>query len=362
MGIEHPHDALPPGYRLGCYEILRVLGRGGFGITYQARRVGSSGKMVAIKELFPGGLIQRGHDHEIVLLPGAPEDQLDDIRSMFLKESEIICQIDHPNVVSGIETMRQNNTGYLVMRYISGKNLRDSLHDKAGFRPCPDTLPPLLYSLLEALKALHSTNILHCDIKPENIYLGIGYEPMLIDLGSARMHNGVDFSTEAYTYSHYFSAIEQVSEDFGEVGPWTDIYQISAVIYRCITGGKLPDAMDRIKAPEDPYYPLQEMKEVSDYPKKMLSALDHGLEVYPGSRPESISSWKREFGYSFDTAQKQNSKNHNKLDRPKLSSRKHASSVDNSLNSIAQPSDPLAVIALILLVVIIGVIILLVFR
>jgi serine/threonine protein kinase len=301
MAIDHPHDALPPGYRLGAYEILRVLGRGGFGLTYQARRAGVAGDMVAIKELYPNGLARRAPNMSIVALPGTDALQITDTIEMFLREARVICNLDHPNIVRGVDTFEGNGTGYLVMRYISGRNLRDSLRDPTGFRPCPKSLPALLSPLLDALHTLHRHDLLHCDIKPDNIFLGVGFEPILIDLGSARWHVPGVGVEESSTYSTYFSAIEQVTDRFGPIGPWTDIYQLSAVLYRCVTGGKLPDAMDRAKAAVDPFLPLAQLPESRAYPATLISGIDHGLSLLPKHRPQSVAQWRTSMGVAIPT-------------------------------------------------------------
>lgn len=298
MAIDHPPDALPPGYRLGGYEILRVLGRGGFGITYQARRAGLAGDMVAIKELYPHGMTCRSRDMSVVSLPGSHEAHIADTVEMFLREARVICGLDHPNIVHGVEAFHENGTGYLVMRYVSGRNLRDSLRDPTGFRPNPESLPNLLSPLLDALNTLHFHKLLHCDIKPDNIFLGVGLEPILIDLGSACWNVPGENVKESSTYSRYFSAIEQATDRFGPVGPWTDIYQPSAVLYRCVTGGKLPDAVDRIESPVDPYLLLAEFPAVTGaYPRPLIDAIDHGLRLLPKHRPQSVAEWRLPFDF-----------------------------------------------------------------
>jgi serine/threonine protein kinase len=296
MAIDHPHDALPPGYRLGSYEILRVLGRGGFGLTYQARRAGVAGDMVAIKELYPAASARRTSNMAVAALSGTSQDEINDSIDMFIREAHLICRLDHPNIVRGVDAFEANGTAYLVMRYVSGRNLRDSLRDPTGFQPNPQSLPLFLRPLLDALDTLHRHDLLHCDIKPDNIFLGVGHEPILIDLGSARWHVPGVGTEEPATYSHYFSAIEQVNERFGPIGPWTDIYQLSAVLYRCITGGKLPDAMDRQDPAGDPFMPLVQLPESRGYPATLISGIDHGLRLLPKHRPQSIAQWRTAMG------------------------------------------------------------------
>lgn len=292
MSLDHPPDALPPGYRLGQHEILRVLGRGGFAYTYQARKVGGSGEMVAIKELFPAATATRTRDFRIQPRSEHHAEDFAIATRMFHTEAARICTINHPNIVRGLAHFQANNTEYLVMRYVSGRSLRESLRDRAGFQPTPETLPPFFAHLLDALQTLHSKGIFHCDIKPANIFLGVGYEPILIDLGSSRKHS----DNSDTTYSRNFSPIEQSDENCGHIGPWTDIYQLAAVIYRCVSGGKLPDAQDRAASPIDLLVPLAELPASAPYPKDFIAAIDRGLRLLPQDRPRSIADWKQQLG------------------------------------------------------------------
>jgi|GEM_PF-2648800 len=293
MALDHPIDALPPGRRLGRYEILRVLGRGGFGITYAARVPGHRGEMVAVKELFPRGLCVRRNDAAVEAAGACDRRDLEDAITMFHQEAAIICSLRHPNLVRGIEWIEANGTGYLVMAYVSGKSLRDHLRSPGGsYRVGPATMAQLTRGMLSGLERLHDHDIIHGDIKPDNVFLGTGFEPIIIDLGSAR--SAVGFSGHLPgTYSNHYSAIEQIEPRHGKVGPWTDIYQMSAVIYRCLAGGKLPDAADRAAGRTDPMIRLAELEGLEAYPPAFLEAIDAGLGRFPGERPGSAELWRR---------------------------------------------------------------------
>lgn len=295
MALNHPFDALIPGTRLGRYEILRVLGRGGFGVTYAARVGGQMGQMVAIKEWFPSamGLCQRGLRGQV--LPSAQADPkvIRDALSMFCHEAKVICSLNHPHLVKGLDWLEENGTAYLVMSYASGKNLQEHLRTSGGnYLVSPESMFQLCQGILSALACLHGNGIIHRDIKPDNIFLGVGFQPILIDLGSACLPAAIA-SDAPGTYSQHYSAIEQLNTGFGAVGPWTDIYQFSAVLYRCLAGGKPPDAQARATKPTDPFFPLIEQKvALIDYPVAFLRAVDAGLSVHPRKRPQSIQDWQ----------------------------------------------------------------------
>jgi len=301
MAIDHPAHALPPGFRLGRYEILRVLGSGGFGITYAARVSGRVGEMVAVKELFPHGLCFRRRDGTVEAAEGCDDRDLEDVVSMFHQEVEIICAIRHPNLVRGIEWIEENGTGYLVMAYVSGRNLREHLRTVGGsYQVSPTTVAQLTRGMLSGLECLHAQGILHGDLKPDNVFLGVGFEPIIIDFGSARIAAGLSEHLPS-TYSHHYSAVEQVEPRYGPVGPWTDIYQMSAVLYRCLAGGKLPDAADRVSSRIDPMLGLSELRGLDAYPAAFLAAIDAGLERFPEKRPRSIAEWRQRLDPALET-------------------------------------------------------------
>lgn len=289
---EHPYDALPSRWQLGSYEIQRVLGRGAFGITYAARKDRTE-ELFAIKELCPQGYCERKPGGRLVARHESARQDLDKMISMFLQEAELVCSLRHPNLVQGVEAFEANSTGYLVMRYVSGKSLFDHLRTKSvRFPMTPGAIAALLKPLAAALSALHDRGAIHCDIKPDNIIFGIGFQPILIDLGAARLGDPAQGWERPATYFPHFAAIEQHSAEAGLPGPWTDIYQLAAVIYRCITGAKPPDCRIRARSKYDPYLPLLEIPEmVSCYPRVLLETIDYGLGLSPSQRPSSVNEW-----------------------------------------------------------------------
>lgn len=300
MSVHHPYDSLPPGYHVGGYEVMRVLGRGGFAYTYQVRKPSASGSLFAIKEWFPHGLVRRASNGSVKPVSNAAAAELDLTLAMFLQEAGLICGISHPNIVQGVEVFEAAGSGYLVMRYVTGRNLRESLRDPGGFRPDKHSLPRMTAFLLAGLQALHETGLLHCDIKPDNIFLGINHEPILIDMGSARRRLDGSDAAGVATYSRHFSAIEQLLDNRGTIGPWTDIYQLSAVLYRCMSGGMVPDAGERASRSTDPLLPLGEMPEVLDsYPTSLIRAVDRGLSLLPPGRPASVCEFALECGITI---------------------------------------------------------------
>lgn len=294
---QFPAHALPPSSELHGNRIMRFLGQGGFAITYQARADRGQGELVAMKEFYPSELVQRGRGKIVVPRRDVTEEDLEPIRALFKKEAEIICSFRHRNLVSGLDYFEELGTAYLVMRYETGQSLRFHLRNRAsgGFVPDLKSVAKLLTGLMDGVEHSHAKNCLHCDIKPANIFLNRDHTPVLLDFGAVR--HAIDERIRkpggvvAYTVS--YAPIEQSPEGTGEMGPWTDIYQIGAVIYRCITGYKIPSAEDRVKGP-DCYEPLVVFFEGKNiWPLDFLKAIDWALAIRPESRPQTIAQWRR---------------------------------------------------------------------
>lgn len=235
---------LQPGMTLqdGKYIIERVLGAGGFGITYYARHT-SLDQHYAIKEFFIDGRCVRNTMRHTVNLQGIGPELFEKYRKKFTEEAQTLAKLDHPNIVRVIDVFEENDTSYIVMPFIEGKTL-ESLVEKNG---------PLDYGLTvnyigqiaSAVGYIHKRNILHRDIKPDNIMITADNHAILIDFGSARefIQDKTQHQTSILTKG--YAPIEQYSSN-SRKGAYTDIYSLGAVLYYVLTGTKPMDATERL--------------------------------------------------------------------------------------------------------------------
>ena len=288
MSIYHK-DALPPGHKLAEYVIESVLGHGGFGITYLAKDT-SLGALVAIKEYLPNDLAAR--DGQTAIVPIL--DSRDAVKNYqwglqrFIKEARALAQYKHPNIVRVLRYMEANGSAYVVMEYEQGLSLAQHLK-KHGNRLSESELLRIVLPILNGLTVLHENDMLHCDIKPDNIYMRIDGTPMLIDFGSARSDISKRGAAKRIILTPGYAPIEQYP-DKGQQGPWTDIYAMGATMYRCITGTKPDESIHRYKAilqyQADPLVPVEKLAK-EKYQPYMLDCINWSLQVYPKDRPQS---------------------------------------------------------------------------
>ncbi len=245
-----PNHALTCGTVLGGRYVLgRVLGQGGFGISY----IGWNLTMeipVCLKEYFPDGAAMRSATQSRLVFWGASENaqNLKQSRESFVKEARKAVKLrDLNHVVKVWDVFYENETAYIVMDYIEGETLKDKLvrtQKTLGEKECVELLTPVMQDLEKA----HARGIIHRDIKPENIMLDAEGEPILLDMGAAKdlaksARNGSTLSS-ALVVSQGFSPREQYREH-GNIGPWTDVYAMCATICYCVTGKVPPTPMDR---------------------------------------------------------------------------------------------------------------------
>ncbi|MBI3899591.1 MAG: serine/threonine protein kinase [Gammaproteobacteria bacterium] len=320
MSVYH-ENALEPGSAVAEYTIQSVLGHGGFGITYLAHD-NALGANVAIKEYLPQEIATRTK-HSATVIPHASRDAIKNYHwglKNFVKEARALARFKHPNIVRVLRFIEANGTAYTVMEYEKGqtlfqhlKNSQQRLDERVLFR--------IIIPILNGLHEVHETGLLHLDIKPENIYLRQDGSPMLIDFGSARqaMSDGSHGTKIALT--HGYAPIEQYP-DKGKLGPWSDIYAIGATMYRCVTGKRPGEALDRYRAVLD--YKVDPLKSAVQAGAKncqpsLLECVDWAMQIHAKDRPQSARELQDRFvgrGRSNTSTTSTVTRDHAKSSRP----------------------------------------------
>ncbi len=280
--------ALPGGTELvGDYRIARVLGAGGFGITYLADEMALS-RHVTIKEYFPSDFAARANDNDA---SPRSKDCAGDYKwglDRFIEEAQTLARFDHPNIVRVYRYFRANNTGYMVLQFEEGQSFKSWLKS-LGRAPRQTELDLIVAPLLDALEIIHQGDFLHRDIAPDNIIIRRDNQPVLIDFGSARGEIAAHSRTVSALVKPGYSPYEQYASTSRNQGPWTDIYALGATLYQAVCGKRPPDAPSRMVADE---YVSARNVALGSYRASFLVAIDRSLALEVGDRPQSIAVWR----------------------------------------------------------------------
>ena len=254
-GWQPPRDNPPPALPLGRvldnrYRIGRVLGHGGFGITYLIWDENLHLRL-ALKEYLPRDCATRAPDgSSVAIYSGPAAAQFAYGLDRFLEEARALAHFDqHPGIVTVKNFFRAHGTGYCVMDYVDGITLRDYLEQQPGGRISFDAALKLLMPVMDALRAVHKEGLLHRDIAPDNIYLTQDGRIKLLDFGAARFAAGEHSKSLSVILKPGYAPEEQYRTR-GHQGPWTDVYGLAATLYRAITGQVPPEALDRLDKDE----------------------------------------------------------------------------------------------------------------
>ncbi|MDX1375411.1 MAG: serine/threonine-protein kinase, partial [Burkholderiales bacterium] len=269
-------DALPPQYRLHWYVLERVLGQGGFGITYLARDTNLD-QAVAIKEYLPVDVATRRDDATVRPRTDENSERYRWGLERFIREARTLARFDHPNIVRVLSVFEQNGTAYMVMRFEEGENFAALLERR---RTLPEAdLMRVLLPVLEGLELVHDAGFIHRDIKPDNIHIRADGSPVLLDFGSARHALG-HARTVTILVAPGYAPFEQYYASGEDQGPWTDIYSLGATCYRAIAGVPPMDAIARSKgvlgSARDVLVPATAVGS-GRYSEQLLKAIDHAL-------------------------------------------------------------------------------------
>ena len=287
---------LAPGYEIMWYTIHEVLGQGGFGITYLAHDRNLD-RLVAIKEYLPTPFACRHQDYSVKPLTSDQRENFAWGLESFLKEAQTLAKFGHENIVQVHTVFEQNNTAYMVMQYEQGEDLA-SIYKRAGQSLDQQFFEKTYFPIFEGLKQIHSFGFIHRDIKPSNLYIRENGTPVLIDFGSARRTSIQQTGEMTALVTQGYTPLEQYSANYGEQGPWTDIYALAASMYQGVVGVKPDESLGRSASlMRDKPDPVQRLS-ATDYPgfeQRFLDAIFAGLALEPERRPRDLGLWSMQF-------------------------------------------------------------------
>ena len=277
-----PNQALPNGYRLNEYTIVRKIGGGGFSMVYLA--TDDENSLYAIKEYLPGALVLRTAGSVVV------EASSDDNRNIFrhgmkcfFEEGRTLAKINHSNVVRVTNFFRANETVYMVMHYERGRTLQQYIQTHRG-NIRESFIRRVFAQMLNGLREVHTHKLLHLDVKPSNIYIRQDGSPVLIDFGAARQTLNQEEIRLQPMYTPGFAAPEQY-HNRERLGPWTDIYSTGASIYACLAG--LPPQAADARLLNDKLTPAAKAW-AGEYSSQLLETVDWCMQLNYMERPQSV--------------------------------------------------------------------------
>ena len=267
----------------GRYRIDRVLGQGGFGITYLGEHV-MLGRKLAVKEFFMKDFCNRDAETSGVSVGSEGSREIvERFRMKFIKEARSIYRLRHKHIIHVIDVFEENGTAYYVMEHVGGGSLADKV--ASGALPEADAVR-YIRQVASALEYVHSMNVMHLDVKPANILLSEGDNAILIDFGLAKQYDneGHQTSTTPVGISHGYAPLEQYRRGgVSTFSPATDIYSLGATLYKLVTGSTPPEASD---VNDDGLPQMPETISAS-----VRAAIEKAMQSRRKDRPQSISEF-----------------------------------------------------------------------
>lgn len=327
LNRRQPRHALPCGSELaGRYIIGRVLGQGGFGITYIAWNSVLDTR-VCVKEYFPEGVAarDRGGGTTVYWYRGSKTERNRRGYENFITEARRAARVrDLPSVVRIWDAFQANDTAYIVMDFIDGVTLKEHLirtGKPLSEAECADLFCPVMGALAE----IHKRGIIHRDISPDNLMLCPDGRLALLDLGAAKDLNMGSGQSSYVVARRGFSPLEQYTQK-SEIGPWTDVYALCATMIYCMTGKLLPEPLERYGG---------KRLDLSAFSQTFAAALEKGLAIEPARRTQNMQALSEE----IRTAVKQTGEPVKLTTEPAEQRKKHTQENKNKTSGIKKHAD-----------------------
>ena len=292
---DHLH-ALPSGYKLNEYRLERVLGSGGFGITYYAWDENLN-KPVAIKEYLPSDFAVRAEGASVRPKSDGDAGDYQWGLTRFLDEARALARFDHPHLNQVHRFFEAHGTAYLVLDYIDGETLAQMLGREGKLSEA--SLRRLLGELLSGLEEVHQAGYVHRDVKPGNIMFRADGSAVLLDFGAARQVIGAKSKSITAILTPGYAPVEQYDQKADDVGAWSDLYALGMVAYRCVSGvgeSGLIDAVTRSrlerKGELEKDLPAAVLVGKGRYADALLTGIDWAIKVDETERPQSVAAMR----------------------------------------------------------------------
>lgn len=276
------------------YSIKKVLGIGGFGMTYLAESIWTQ-ECFAIKEYFPNDWAVRSENSvSLRALDETKRSFYEHGLSIFVNEAKILKDLRDDNVVVDVKDFfYENNTGYIVMEYIKGSTLADYMRNKQSVIS-PDMAEAIIISVAKSMSKIHGLGLLHRDVSPDNIMLLSDGNIKLIDFGATRQYALNETTDMSIMIKPGFAPMEQYSRT-GKQGPWTDVYALAATYYFMVSGRKPLTAVDRCAGEEQ--LPLCRVN--TEISKELSDVIDYAMELDYARRIQNMEEFIREFEKAY---------------------------------------------------------------
>jgi serine/threonine-protein kinase len=264
------------------YKLTNIVGQGGMGSVYRAEDLRLPGRLCAIKEVQPDLNVNETHRHQA--------------QSQFLQEASILAQLDHPSLPKVSDFFTENGRDYLVMDFVTGKDLRQLLQENQGPLAEEDILV-WASQIIDGLAYLHRQDppVLHRDIKPANIKLTLDNRIKLVDFGLVKLMASDDERTITVVQGRgtaLYTPLEQYGGDGGHTDVRSDIYALGATFYHLLTDFPPPDAKARFLNPATLPLPRRLNPEISQH---VSDAVLWAMEMHPDERPSTVDAFRQVF-------------------------------------------------------------------